>query len=317
MSLVLAFLLLVPVTAVPLPKTEMLRFIVVGDAGTGDPHVHNGVVAIAKRTHIDAILLVGDNVYPCGVGSLGDPQWSIVRNNFADADVPIYPILGNHDYGNPMPQDKGTTIHCRPSPQAQVEETGRLKNWNFPARQYALRSPLADIVMIDSQPIASGWTSPFLGSLTAAEEVSWVGAALAESRAQWRIVAGHHTIYSSGVHGVSNRANQRHMREMLLPLLSEYHVDLYICGHDHDAELMGRLLRPGETTFLVSGNGAVSAAMTKRDRADEPPTLFPSFPAKPLVGFSLLEITPTVLRITFYDGSGAVRSPSYVIRKRG
>ena len=316
MPWLLAAVLFASTVTVPLPNTNTLRFIVAGDAGTGDPHIHDGVVAVAKRTHIDAILLVGDNVYPCGVGSLGDPQWSIVRNNFSDAQVPIYPVLGNHDYGNPMPQDKGTTIHCRPSPEAQVEETGRLKNWIFPARQYVLQSPLADIVMIDSQPVASGWTAPFLGSFTASDEVSWASQALAETKATWRIVAGHHTIFSSGVHGVANRANQQHMRQMLLPLLAQYHVDLYICGHDHDAELIGRLLRPGETMFLISGNGAVSAKMTRRDRTDEPPSLFPSFPAKPLVGFALLEITPKVMRITFYDGAGAVRSPTYVIRKR-
>src|SRR5947208_15643581 len=80
---------------IALPQHQPLRFIVTGDAGTGEPHLHDGIVRLAKRMPIDAILLVGDNVYPCGVESVDDPQWSKVTVNFADAGIPIYPILGN------------------------------------------------------------------------------------------------------------------------------------------------------------------------------------------------------------------------------
>ena len=81
------------VFSIPLPKRNVLRFIVVGDAGTGDPHLHNGILRIARQTHIDAILLVGDNVYPCGVTSVNDPQWSKVTINFADSIRQIASIV--------------------------------------------------------------------------------------------------------------------------------------------------------------------------------------------------------------------------------
>jgi len=306
------------VLTVPLPRhAAPLRFIVAGDAGTGDAHLHNGIVALTKTLHIDAILLAGDNIYPCGVTSVDDPQWKKVTVNFADAGVPIYPVLGNHDYGDPTPMN-GKTVFCgNPSPASQVRATGHLPHWIFPARNYALRSPLADFVMIDTQPIASEFAEPFMGSHTLKGELDWITSALNQSGKGWRIAVGHHTIYSSGVHGIGNHRDQRHLRADLLPLLVRGRVDLYICGHDHDAELIGDLKsRNGAPLFLIAGDGAHSELMEQRHRADEPPTVFPtSFPPKPLVGFNLIEITPHRLSITFYDGLGKQRSDTYTIRR--
>ena len=305
------------VFSIPLPKHAPLRFIVTGDAGTGDPHLHDGIVAITKKMRIDAVLLVGDNVYPCGVTSVDDPQWKKVTVNFADAGVPVYPILGNHDYGDPTPVN-GRTVFCgNPSPASQVRATGHVPHWVFPARNYALRSKIADIVMIDTQPIASEFSAPFMGSRTLQGELDWVSSALRQSGKGWRIAVGHHTIYSSGIHGIGNHRDQRHLRADLLPILLREHVDLYICGHDHDAELIGNLKsREGGPVFLVAGDGAHSEEMEERHRADEPPTVFPtSFPPKPLVGFNVVEVTPAQIAITFYDGRGQRRSDTYVIRR--
>jgi len=69
---------------------------------------------------------------------------------------------------------------------------------------YLLRSKLADFVMLDTQPIALGFATPIAGSATAREEASWLAAALDRLPHHWRIVVGHHTIYSSGMHGRRN-----------------------------------------------------------------------------------------------------------------
>ena len=306
------------VFTVPLPRhAAPLRFIVTGDAGTGDAHLHDGIVALTKTTHIDAILLVGDNVYPCGVMSVDDPQWKKVTVNFADAGVPIYPILGDHDYGDPTPVNGKTEFCGNPSPASQLRATGHLPHWIFPARNYALHSPFVDVVMIDTQPIASEFGAPFMGSETLQGELDWVTNAFDRSGKGWRIAVGHHTIYSSGIHGISNHRDQRHLRADLLPVLLAGHVDLYICGHDHDAELIGNLKsRNGSPVFLIAGDGAHSDVMEERHRADEPPTIFPaSFPPKPLVGFNLVEVTPRKISITFYDGLGNRRSDTYTMRR--
>ena len=301
--------------SIRLPQRDAFTFVVVGDAGTGDPHLHNGIAAIEKKTHIDGILLVGDNVYPCGVESVTDPQWEKVNVNFADLGIPIYPVLGNHDYGDPIRRGETFTICDHPVPDAEVKATGTVPHWSFPARTYRLTSPLVDIFMIDTQPFASDWKEPFLGSETADGEIELLQGGLERSTAHWRIVAGHHTVYSSGIRGKEIHTEEKNMRALLLPLLIRNRVNLYACGHDHDAELIGSLKRTaGEPLFLVSGNGAASTPMEQRTDPAEPPTIFPaSFPPPPFVGFTLLQVERHKIEITFYDGSGQKKSGPYVM----
>ncbi len=299
---------------IPLPSTKVLRFIVTGDAGTGDPHIYKGIMAVVKKTHVDAILLVGDNIYPCGVESVDDPQWHKMTVNFVDAGVPIYPVLGNHDYGDPSPHH--TQFCGHPSPDAEVNATGHVPHWIFPARRYELRSPLAEIVMIDSQPIAGAWVTPFLGSDTAASELGVIEPALEQPFDGWKIVLGHHTIYSSGTHGHAKDFYTRNMRSALLPLFQKTGVDLYICGHDHDTELIGSLRhKKGQTEYLVAGNGAYSQPLHKRTGSGEPPTIFPVIPEKPLVGFTVMEISESAIDLTFYDGLGIARGGKLTMQR--
>jgi tartrate-resistant acid phosphatase type 5 len=294
---------------------HVVRLIVTGDAGGTHSQLRGGIPALEKRTPIDGIVLVGDNFYPCGVTSLADPQWSKITDHFGPAGVPIFAILGNHDYGDPQPTAGPPTIVCgHPSPQAEVDASGRIAHWVFPARHYVLRNEFAELAMIDSQPIASAWMTGFLGSDAASDEVHWLTAQLETARVPWRVVVGHHTMYSSGEHGRRNGKNQRNMRA-LLPLLEREHVDLYICGHDHDMELIGHLKAGREPLFLISGAGSGLDEMKPRGDGSEPPTIWPPTPHKPFLGFALLEITRSKLAVTFYDDAGHVRSSRYVLRK--
>ena len=186
-----------------------------GDLAVRDPRLGNPVQSRARQRRFGR-----QPEEVGGVESVDDPQWSKVTVNFADAGIPIYPILGNHDYGDPTPHPTGQTICGHPSPQAQVRATGRVPHWIFPARSYELQSPLVDIFMIDSQPIAGAWKAPFLGSETSAGEVDLLRGALAASPAHWKIVAGHHTIYSSGTHGFINHPNQRNLRAAFGPSIN-------------------------------------------------------------------------------------------------
>lgn len=259
------------------------------------------MLRVQQLHRIDAVLLVGDNFYPCGIHSLDDPQWTKITQHFGPLRVPIFAVLGNHDYGDPQ-LDNGKLDTCGPTdPDAELEETQRFADWHFPARSYELHSPLVDIVMVDTQPIASGFTEPFRGSATATEDVQFLKEELEHSTATWRIVVGHHTIYSSGVHGRTNDSLRRNMRALLPVLDSRHGADLYICGHDHDLELIGNEAgaRPW---FLISGAGSGLDAMRLRSSA-EPPTIFP-VPLNSFLGFAIVDITPARLSITFYDRLG-------------
>ena len=50
-------------------------------------------------------------------------------------------------------------------------------------------------------------------------------------QSDWKIVFGHHPMYSGGHHD-----GQCTIRERVLPILKKYNVDLYIAGHDHNLQ---------------------------------------------------------------------------------
>ena len=292
-----------------------LRLLIIGDAGATHSALRPGMLRVHQQNPIDAILLIGDNFYPCGISGLDDPQWTKITQHFGPLQVPIYAILGNHDYGDPQ-EHNHELVTCVPTdPEAELEEGDRFPAWQFPARSYALQSPLVDIIMIDTQPIASGFTQPFRGSATGAENVEFLRQQLQKSIGTWRIVVDHHTIYSSGVDGRTKDSLRSNMRA-LLPLLEsgKSGADLYICGHDHDLELIGDRDARVRPWFLISGAGSGLDTMRTRS-ATEPATLFPSS-LSPFLGFAVVDITQTVLTITFYDRKGDVRGGPFALVRR-
>jgi tartrate-resistant acid phosphatase type 5 len=301
---------------VPLPSHGgVVRLIVTGDAGSTHSQLRAGILALQKRMPIDGIVLAGDNFYPCGISSLNDPQWSKITQHFGPANIPIFAVLGNHDYGDPNPPAGVPRLTCgHPDPAAEVEANGKVPHWVFPARHYVVGNDLAELVMLDSQPIASGWSKGFLGSDTAAQEKAWLAGKLAGRDRRWRIVVGHHTMFSSGIHGRQNGTNQRNMRG-LLPLLRSAHVDAYICGHDHDMEMLGDLKPSGGPLFVVSGAGSGLDEMQPRTAAGEPRDIWSPMPRAPFYGFALLEISRSELAVTFYDAAGNAASGRLVRRR--
>lgn len=301
---------------IALHQRRELRFIVTGDAGATHSALRAGMQAVMRRTVIDGILLLGDNFYPCGVSGLSDPQWSKITAHFGATHLPIYPVLGNHDYGDQQERGQRDYWTCgHPDPGAEVDASGSVPGWHFPARNYLLRSPLADVVMLDSQPVALGFTHHIAGSETSGEEIAWLRNTLDRADSRWRIVVGHHTIFSSGPHGRKNDATQQRMRA-LLPLLRKDHVDLYICGHDHDMELIGDLhRRNGDPLFLVSGAGSGTDMLWARKATGEPPTIWPKLPSSSYLGFAVLEIARDHLSVTFYDRGGTQTGGPFTIAK--
>ena len=180
---------------------------------------------------------MGDNFYRCGVRSVDDPLWkSRWEDLYTPLGIPFYVSLGNHDYGHPP-------IACplqQASAAAEVDYTSHSRSWRMPARYYTYAAGPARFFNIDTE----GWSK---------EQLAWIEKALAASRNEpgikWRIVYGHHPIYTSGVHLNERRISE--LRRELIPVFKEEKVDLYISGHDHDMEH----LRSDGIEFLICGTG--------------------------------------------------------------
>ncbi|HYI09305.1 MAG TPA: metallophosphoesterase [Thermoanaerobaculia bacterium] len=281
MTLLLALLAALagaPLPEIPLtPREGVLRFAVAGDTGSGAEVVAKGIARVHKAGPLAAILLTGDNFYPCGVTSETDPRWSINRP-LTRIGIPVFPVLGNHDAA------------CgKADPDAQIRATGVIPNWYFPARQYAIRGGVADFAFVETTGYARGRGD--------APETA-IRQTFAASRAPWRVVVGHHPVISSGWHGYFPRDEVSRMRE-LIPLLRETRVDFYICGHDHHMELIrGRMLH------LVSGAGSDPIpALKLRAR-----TIYPAEVRREKIGFAVVEITVKEIRVRMYDGEGRPQS---------
>jgi tartrate-resistant acid phosphatase type 5 len=263
--------------------SRVLRIAVVGDVGDGTIEVAKGMAKLHAAAPFDAIAIPGDNFYPCSPKSLTDPLWQRLHPLIA-MNVPLIMSLGNHDY-------------CGGGPDIQVKATGVVPHWVMPARQYVARNPLADIVVLDTTPVALGKNSDAIAALHDG---------FATSTSTWRIVLAHHPPLSSGYHGYVTRKERSNVRSLVAPLRREK-VDLFIGGHEHHQELLR-----WKPNVLVSGAGSEPIPpMLLR-----PQTVWPTSLGRESVGFAILEITRLEIRVRFFDGKGAAISDWMRVAKR-
>jgi acid phosphatase len=258
------------------PRTATLRVAVTGDTGKGTETVAKAIAYVHAAAPIDAIFLTGDTFYPCGIQAIDDPRWSLVLP-LTRIGAPVFPVLGNHDY-------------CGDSvPEAQTRATGIIRHWRFPAKQYVLRTKVADFAFVDTTPLVKGRTSSILSAISTA---------LAKSDAPWQVVVGHHPVISSGYHGYFPREEVSRIRS-LIPTLRKSGVDFYVGGHDHHVELLrGRMLH------LVSGAGSSPIPPIKLRTT----TVFPEEIRRERIGFAIVEITKERIRVRMYGADGKPRS---------
>ncbi|HEX3408150.1 MAG TPA: metallophosphoesterase, partial [Caulobacteraceae bacterium] len=177
-----------------------LTFLAVGDWGR-DGAFHQADVAqrmgeTAAAVKARFVISVGDNFYEDGVQSAADPQW---KTSFEDVykapslQVPWQVALGNHDYhGNA---------------QAQLDYARTSPRWRLPARWRSFRETAPDgatveVFVLDTSPFISDYYADgakkvkVAGQDTAAQ-LAWFEAALTRSSADWKLVVGHHPIWST------------------------------------------------------------------------------------------------------------------------
>ncbi|HXP88246.1 MAG TPA: metallophosphoesterase [Bryobacteraceae bacterium] len=194
-----------------LPAGRPVHVLAMGDYGSGSPH--QAAVARAIRTRheqapFDLGVTMGDNFYRCGVHNITDENW---QRRFEDLysmlRIQIYASLGNHDYGHPQvvcPAHAG-------SADAEVAYTTQSETWRMPARYYTFAAGPVRFFAIDTE----GWSE---------KQFEWLRKVLSDSQneagVKWRIVYGHHPVYTSGAHENERRIGE--LRELLDHFLSIY-----------------------------------------------------------------------------------------------
>jgi 3',5'-cyclic AMP phosphodiesterase CpdA len=198
------------------------RFLAVADTGSGDANqraVAQQMALVNRQRPVDLVLLGGDNIYPSGDIAMVQATFEKPYRELIAAGVPFHAVLGNHDIRT-----------------ANGEQQLAYRPFGMKGRFYSLRQGLVEFFCIDTN-VNADW----------ARQLPWLSQSLARSSAPWKVVVGHHPVYSSGFYGNDQVAQRR-----LAPLFRRYGVALYINGHEHHYE---RSKPIDGTTYLVVGGG--------------------------------------------------------------
>ncbi len=249
----------------------ILRFAAIADTGMGDDGqyaVANAMNNYYQQKSFPMVVLAGDNIYGSGdIGKVAD----VFEKPYApllQSGVKFHAVLGNHDV---LTNDGVDEIKYAPFNM----------NGN---RFYTFRQRNVDFFALDTND-TSNWSI----------QLDWLAKSLAESKTPWKIVFGHHPVYSSGMHG-----GNKDLARDLPPLFAKYGVQLYLCGHDHNYERSQNL---NGTTYIVHGAGANTRSVGKSD--------FTAY-AEAKLSFVVVEVTATEIRTEAIGIDGKVFDSSII-----
>ncbi|XP_076907752.1 purple acid phosphatase 8-like isoform X1 [Bidens hawaiensis] len=282
----------------PTKADGSLDILVIGDWGRrglyNQTHVAFQMGKVGEKIDADFIISTGDNFYEDGLADEEDSQFEESFTQVYTAtslQKQWYSVLGNHDYrGNVLAQL---------SPILSQKDS----KW-LCLRSFIVNSGIVEFFFIDTTPFQDHYFTEkkhdydWSGVLPREEYLSnllkEVDMALEESSATWKIVIGHHTIFSAGSHG-----NTQELIDQLLPILEAREVDLYINGHDHCLQHISS--ENSQLQFLTSGGG--SKAWRGEINQWNPNEMKLYYDGQ---GFMTLRVTEDEIGVAFYDLFGEI-----------
>lgn len=312
-------------TAAPVGSDGVLRFFVVGDAGVSDaesPTKMNGpallvldlvrrVCADGPRRDCDFGVFLGDNVYDHGVE---DETRGRFLDGFAkaysdDFRVPLYFVLGNHDYS---PITATTERARRELARLSALSAAHDDRVRGRAHFFDFDAGVAHVSAWDTNYLVRTCEPTVGGPPTCAEGGAETLARATRHDAPFSIWLGHHPLRSNGEHGDAGEYEEcfgadlpggRAVCPSLWPgegyaALAREHlvgkVDLAMSGHDHTLQaFVGDGL--GRTAVVVSGAGSKSNALSRVERQHPR-----AFAVGGHLGFALVEATSAHLRVALH-----------------
>ena len=196
---------------------DSVRFIVIGDSGTGD----SGQIEVAKQMAAYRAkfpftfgILLGDNLYGSERPQDYARKFERPYQALLDARVEFHAALGNHD-------DPNQRFY---------------KPFNLGGQRYrTFRKGNARFFVLDTN-----YLDP--------EQIKWLEKELQASGSDWKIPYFHHPLYTTATRGPVLEA-----RAALEPLFEKYGVDVVFTGHEHVYE---RIHPQKGIYYFVAGGSA-------------------------------------------------------------
>lgn len=288
----------------PTLLANSLRFAAIGDwgrhGGEGQDYTAQTMGRLLGEVNGAFVVSVGDNHYDNGIDTdVNDPSfrssWTNVYTHEALKDKHWYAIAGNHDYrGNLTAQ----SAYAAKDPRWHFGLNYTMQ-WRLPGAAASDATACVRAVMFDTTPMLSYYrtgkedthqmASNIARAATPDESFAWIEAQLAAAEGACRavITVGHHPVFTAGAHG-----NTPELVARLLPLLTRYNVDAYLCGHDH---LLNHLVGPNGTDFVLTGAGS----RVRESGVASPETTF----MWERSGFTLHSVNLTHVSHSYVDGA--------------
>lgn len=245
---------------------------------------------VAEAVGAEFVVVTGDIFHYLGVQSTQDPIFRYCFEEMythPELQIPWYIIPGNHEY-------KGNT-------QALVDYSLVSRRWTMPALYYTKsihkKGLTADLFFIDTPPLIDKYRDhpeeyPDAAKHSRGEQLGWLREALSSSRAEYKLVFGHHPVYAQTTKSKSER---RDMQKYVDPLLRSYGADYYFSGHIHNFQAIRKADSP-------VGYFTISSISKTRDVEPVDGTLYCSSSS----GFAVVSLTKEAITVLFLDGDGRV-----------
>lgn len=308
-----------------LSKKEKITVLVLGDTGTGGSDQY----AIAKHANevciennCDMAILLGDNIYPNGLSTstkdeISEADYKQIQEKI---EVPykdlnklnFWAISGNHDW--------------RGNIQALINYTIESPKFRMPYNHYMI--PLLpkwlnfyglDTTRIERLRNDHPFKKEMLAKGNQEFDGDFGGEDLTSSlcgKEGWRIIFGHHGVFSSGFHGVvsssgikkslsnlnpfKKKGQIKEIKESLLPLIKKCHIQLVLSGHDHHLEhIKGVDENTNDPVFdqVIIGSSAKTRKLPRHFQRNKESV---SLMRKEFLGFGIITATKGDLVVDFY-----------------
>ena len=266
------------------------RFFVVSDIGQNGYYQQKTVAEtlgkVAEQVRPKFVISSGDTFHYNGVRSTSDPLWlSNFENIYSNPWLLVdwYAILGNHEY-------RGNT-------QAVIDYSEISRRWNMPARYYTFAVKIDSVnsvrfFMIDTPPFISEYKNlpdqyPDIQFQNTKLQLVWLDKVLSKSTEKWKIVVGHHPVYSADTY----RGNNIELINSIEPILKKHKVDFYYSGHIH----IDQHIQKNGIDYVVSPSGSLGVSTSTNDEA-----MFVSHAE----GFTICQVKGNYFEFVFLDKNG-------------
>ena len=233
-----------------------------------------------------------------GLDTAADEQYFIPYKKML-AKYPIFPALGNHDYGRNYNKEEGRRfLRENYTPFRTIPYTG------LPPYFYFVDDGNARFFFLDTNYFyGNKWAQPLDKD---SKQYKWLDRFLARAvkansqgkpEKTWKFVVLHEPMYSTGARGGIEA-----QRTVLEPLFEKYKVDLVFQGHDHNYErtkpIKDGLADDAEGIIYITLGGGGSPLYFQRTQADWSEKFIPVY------HFAYIEVKDSNLKMTVYDKDG-------------